>query len=62
MPHMRFQLDQEEITWGDSVALWWHADDAFMLEQFHATDAALIDPPAQYEEDVEIFRGTGNEP
>ncbi len=46
-PHTRFQLDQEAITWGDTVAVWWHADDAFMLEQFHATDAALVQAPPQ---------------
>jgi spermidine/putrescine transport system ATP-binding protein len=46
-PHSRFGLDQEPITWGDDVFIWWHADDGFMLEQFHATDANLVQlPPA----------------
>ncbi len=44
-PHTRFQLDQEPITWGDAVSVWWHADDAFMLELFRDTDAALVDAP-----------------
>ena len=31
MPHSRFLLDQESITWNDSVSVWWHPDDGYML-------------------------------
>ena len=31
-PHSRFLLDQEPITWNDSVFVWWHPDDGFMVE------------------------------
>lgn len=31
--HSRFLLDGRPITWGDSVWVWWHADDGFMLER-----------------------------
>lgn len=28
----RFLLDEKPIRWGDSVHLWWHADDGFMMD------------------------------
>ena len=31
-PHSRFLLDQEKITWNDHVFVWWHPDDAYMVE------------------------------
>jgi spermidine/putrescine transport system ATP-binding protein len=31
-PHSRFLLDQEAITWEDSVFVWWHPDDGYMVE------------------------------
>ena len=31
-PHSRFLLDQEPITWNDSVFVGWHPDDGFMVE------------------------------
>ena len=31
-PHSRFLLDQETITWNDSVFVWWHPDDGYMVE------------------------------
>lgn len=48
-PHSRFLLDQTTITWGDDVYCWWHPDDGYMLEQFTAADAHLVQmPPAGY--------------
>ncbi|MFA7054597.1 MAG: ABC transporter ATP-binding protein [Kiritimatiellia bacterium] len=48
-PHSRFLLDQATITWGDDVYCWWHPDDGYMLEQFTAADAHLVQmPPAGY--------------
>ena len=45
-PHSRFLLDQQEtVTWGDNVHCWWHADDGYMLEQFTAADADLVQMP-----------------
>ena len=45
-PHSRFLLAQQEtITWGDDVHCWWHADDGYMLEQFTAADADLVQMP-----------------
>jgi spermidine/putrescine transport system ATP-binding protein len=36
--HRRFLLDERTITWQDRVWLSWHADDAFMLERYRASD------------------------
>lgn len=47
--HVRFGLDVQPIKWKDSVYLWWHADDGFMLEQYSEVDEQLVtlpDPPA----------------
>lgn len=30
--HSRFLLDETPIRWKDSVWIWWHADDGFMIE------------------------------
>ena len=32
VPHSRFLLDQEPITWNDEVFVWWHPDDGYMVE------------------------------
>jgi spermidine/putrescine transport system ATP-binding protein len=32
--HSRFLLDERPIRWQDSVWIWWHADDGFMLERY----------------------------
>lgn len=48
-PHSRYLLDQTPITWGDDVYCWWHPDDGYMLDQFTAADANLVQmPPAGY--------------
>lgn len=31
VPHSRFLLDQEPITWNDQVFVWWHPDDGYMV-------------------------------
>ena len=31
-PHSRFTLDEESVTWNDKVFVWWHPDDAYMVE------------------------------
>lgn len=31
--HSRFLLDEAPIKWKDTVWIWWHADDGFMLER-----------------------------
>jgi len=48
-PHSRFLLDQAPITWNDEVYCWWYPDDGYMLEQFTAADADLVQmPPLGY--------------
>jgi spermidine/putrescine transport system ATP-binding protein len=37
--HSRFLLDERPITWNDTVWIWWHADDGFMLERTSKTEA-----------------------
>ncbi len=37
--HSRFLLDESPITWKDSVWIWWHADDGFMLERCQKLEA-----------------------
>lgn len=34
--HSRFLLDERPIRWQDTVWIWWHADDGFMLERYKA--------------------------
>ncbi len=36
--HSRFLLDEQPLKWKDTVWMWWHADDAFMLERYSAQD------------------------
>lgn len=49
-PHSRFLLDQETITWNDRAYVWWHPDDAYMIENFSELDEGLIQtPPAPKE-------------
>ena len=43
--HSRYLLDQETVTWNDKVYCWWHPDDGYMLEQFTAADADLVQMP-----------------
>lgn len=45
--HNRFLLDQKAITWKDSVWIWWHADDGFMLERYSASDENLTEIPSE---------------
>ena len=49
--HSRFLLDERPIKWNDSVWIWWHADDGFILERYSPADQTLIEPkPADSEE------------
>ncbi len=41
--HSKFLLDTKQITWGDNVFLWWHADDGFILERYNEKDQKLIE-------------------
>ena len=50
-PHSRFLLDQEKITWNDRVYVWWHPDDAYMIENFSELDESLIQTPPTPPED-----------
>ena len=45
--HNRFLLDQRPIKWGDTVWLYWHADDGYMLEQYQETDEDLLILPPE---------------
>lgn len=45
--HNRFLLDQKPIRWKDSVWIWWHADDGFMLERYSASDENLTEVPLE---------------
>lgn len=45
--HNRFLLDQKPIRWKDSVWIWWHADDGFMLERYSASDENLTEIPLE---------------
>lgn len=33
--HSRFLLDEKPIRWNDTVWIWWHADDGFILERYN---------------------------
>ena len=46
-PHSRFLLDQEPITWNDTTYLWWHPDDAYMVESNAALDESLLQSAPQ---------------
>ena len=43
--HRTYQLDDSPPKWGDTVWLRWHANDGFLLEQYHAEDEALLTLP-----------------
>ena len=43
--HARFLLDEKPVRWKDRLWLWWHADDGFMLEQYHEADEELLSVP-----------------
>lgn len=45
--HGRYLLDERPISWGDDVWVWWHADDAFMLEQYREADEDLVLVPPE---------------
>lgn len=45
--HSRFLLDQKRFSWKDSVWIWWHADDGFMLERYSASDENLTEIPSE---------------
>lgn len=45
--HRTFQLDDVPPTWGDDVWLRWHANDGFLLEQYHAEDEELLTLPEE---------------
>lgn len=40
--HRTLQLDDVPPTWGDDVWLRWHANDGFLLEQYHTEDEELL--------------------
>ncbi len=44
--HSRFLLDQRPIRWEDTVWVWWHADDGYMLDRYSEQDEALMAMPA----------------
>lgn len=39
--HSRFLLDTTPIIWKDTVWVWWHADDSYMLERYNIQDEKL---------------------
>ena len=46
--HGRFFLDEKPIRWGDDIWFSWHADDGYMLEQYHEADEdLLLQPPEE---------------
>lgn len=45
--HSRFLLDEKTLTWKDSVWIWWHADDGFMLERYSEKDESLTETPSE---------------
>ena len=38
-PHGRFLLDEKPPRWGDTVWVWFHADDGYMLDRFNPAEA-----------------------
>lgn len=51
--HSRFLLDEKPFTWNDSVWIWWHADDGFMLEKYSESDKKLLEEEPKASEDQE---------
>lgn len=49
----KFQLDGKQISWGDSVFLWWHPDDGYMLERYSEDDTDLTELPSEYVGDAD---------
>lgn len=45
--HRRFLLDEQPIRWNDTVWIWWHADDGFMLEKYSEADENLTQIPSE---------------
>jgi spermidine/putrescine transport system ATP-binding protein len=45
--HFRFFLDEKPIRWKDDVWIWWHSDDAFMLERYRKGDEKLVGLPPE---------------
>ena len=45
--HRTFQLDEVPPSWGDDVWLRWHANDGFLLEQYHEEDEELLTLPEE---------------
>lgn len=45
--HSRFLLDEQPIRWKETVWIWWHADDGFMLERYLASDERLTELPPE---------------
>ncbi len=45
--HSRFLLDVTPITWRDRVWIWWHRDDAYMLERYNLKDTTLTEMPSE---------------
>jgi spermidine/putrescine transport system ATP-binding protein len=43
--HRNFLLDEKPPTWNDEVWLRWHANDAFLLDQYREEDEALLTLP-----------------
>jgi len=44
--HKRFLLDEKPILWGDTVWLFWEADDSYMLDRYRAEDEQLLSLPS----------------
>ncbi|MCX6559965.1 MAG: ABC transporter ATP-binding protein [Candidatus Aminicenantes bacterium] len=45
--HFRFFLDDKPIRWKDDAWIWWHSDDAFMLERYSRGDEKMVGLPPE---------------
>jgi len=52
-PNSRFILDGKPIQWDEEVYLWWHEDDAYMLERYSESDTVLTEMPSEEIGDAE---------
>ncbi len=43
--HRKFLLDEQPPVWGDKVWIRWHANDGYLLEQYHSEDETLLTLP-----------------
>jgi spermidine/putrescine transport system ATP-binding protein len=43
--HIRYQLDENPISWTHPVWISWHGDDSFMLERYSESDETLMSLP-----------------